>query len=450
MSTSADRTSANRVTADLVLGGPRPLRGRLRVPGDKGISHRALLFAAMADGRSHVSGLAGGDDVRRTWLALESLGVAVAVDAEGRGRGLAVTVDGSGVAAFSEPRDVVDCGNSGTSIRLLTGLLSGRPFLTVLTGDESLVTRPMRRVVAPLRAMGARIDGRADGALAPLAVRGGGLTGAAHSLEVASAQVKTAIVLAGLQADGITTVSEPEPSRDHTERMLAALGAPVTRLDERAVRVERGAPRPLELHVPGDPSSAAFWAVAAAITPGSELTIEGVNLNPTRIAFVEVLSRMGASVGIEHTGEELGEPVGALHVAYGALHSTTIQGVEIPWLIDEIPVLAVAAAFAEGVTEIRDAAELRVKESDRIATVAAMLGAMGIGVETSADGLAVRGGKPTAGHFESHGDHRIAMSAAVAANAIEGESTIVNWRSTATSYPEFVADLASTTGGSPA
>jgi 3-phosphoshikimate 1-carboxyvinyltransferase len=206
----------------------------------------------------------------------------------------------------------------------------------------------------------------------------------------------------------------------------------------------------LELHVPGDPSSAAFWAVAAAITPGSELTIEGVDLNPTRIAFVEVLSRMGASVSIEHTGEELGEPVGALHIAHGALHATTIQGVEIPWLIDEIPALAVAAAFAEGVTEIRDAAELRVKESDRIATVAAMLGAMGIGVETSSDGLAVRGGKPTSGHFESHGDHRIAMSAAVAANAIDGESTIVNWRSTATSYPEFVADLASTTGRNPA
>ena len=426
------------VPTDLVLGGPRPLRGTLRVPGDKGISHRALLFAAMAVGESRVTGLAGGDDVRRTRRALESLGVEVAVDGDTG----AVTVAGRGIESFAEPGDVVDCGNSGTSIRLLVGLLSGRPFLTVLTGDASLVTRPMRRVVEPLRAMGAHIDGRADGALAPLAVRGGGLTGTAHTLAVASAQVKTAIVLAGLQADGVTTVTEPAPSRDHTERMLAALGAPITRLDERAVQVTRGAPGPFALHVPGDPSSAAFWAVAAAITPGSELTIDGVNLNPTRIAFVDVLARMGAAVAIEHTGDELGEPVGSLHVRHGALRSTTIEGAEIPWLIDELPVLAVAAAFAEGVTEIRDAAELRVKESDRIATVAGMLGAMGIGVETSGDGLSVRGGRPTPARFESHGDHRIAMSAAVAANAVEGESTIVDWRSTATSYPEFGDDLA--------
>ena len=426
------------VPTDLVLGGPRPLRGTLRVPGDKGISHRALLFAAMAVGESRVTGLAGGDDVRRTRRALESLGVEVAVDGDTG----AVTVAGRGIESFAEPGDVVDCGNSGTSIRLLVGLLSGRPFLTVLTGDASLVTRPMRRVVEPLRAMGAHIDGRADGALAPLAVRGGGLTGTAHTLAVASAQVKTAIVLAGLQADGVTTVTEPAPSRDHTERMLAALGAPITRLDERAVQVTRGAPGPFALHVPGDPSSAAFWAVAAAITPGSELTIDGVNLNPTRIAFVDVLARMGAAVAIEHTGDELGEPVGSLHVRHGALRSTTIEGAEIPWLIDEIPVLAVAAAFAEGVTEIRDAAELRVKESDRIVTVAGMLGAMGIGVETSGDGLSVRGGRPTPARFESHGDHRIAMSAAVAANAVEGESTIVDWRSTATSYPEFGDDLA--------
>jgi len=426
------------VPTDLVLGGPRPLRGTLRVPGDKGISHRALLFAAMAVGESRVTGLAGGDDVRRTRRALESLGVEVAVDGDTG----AVTVAGRGIESFAEPGDVVDCGNSGTSIRLLVGLLSGRPFLTVLTGDASLVTRPMRRVVEPLRAMGAHIDGRADGALAPLAVRGGGLTGTAHTLAVASAQVKTAIVLAGLQADGVTTVTEPAPSRDHTERMLAALGAPITRLDERAVQVTRGAPGPFALHVPGDPSSAAFWAVAAAITPGSELTIDGVNLNPTRIAFVDVLARMGAAVAIEHTGDELGEPVGSLHVRHGALRSTTIEGAEIPWLIDELPVLAVAAAFAEGVTEIRDAAELRVKESDRIVTVAGMLGAMGIGVETSGDGLSVRGGRPTPARFESHGDHRIAMSAAVAANAVEGESTIVDWRSTATSYPEFGDDLA--------
>jgi 3-phosphoshikimate 1-carboxyvinyltransferase len=428
---------------ELVLGPSAPLRGRVRVPGDKGISHRALLFAALAEGRSHLSGLPGGDDVRRTRRALRALGVAVG------GTGTAATVTGHGVESFTEPASVVDCGNSGTSMRLLTGLLAGRPFLTVLTGDRSLVTRPMGRVAEPLRAMGATIDGRADGTLAPLVVRGGALTGGAHALNVASAQVKTAIILAGLQADGATTVTEPAPSRDHTERMLAALGAPVRRLDERAVEVTRGAPSPFELLVPGDPSSAAFWVVAAAITPGAEVTVEDIDLNPARIGFVDVLLRMGASITVEHTGETLGEPVGDLHVSGTVLHGTMVAGAEIPALIDEIPVLAIAAAFAEGVTEFRDAAELRVKESDRIATIAGMLDAFGIGAETASDSLSVRGGRPRPGRVESHGDHRIAMAAAVAATALDGATTIDGWRSTGTSYPEFLADLARLRDGEP-
>jgi 3-phosphoshikimate 1-carboxyvinyltransferase len=412
------------------------LRGRVRVPGDKGISHRALLFGALAEGRSNVSGLSGGDDVRRTRRALRALGVAVG------GAGASATITGRGVDACTEPASVVDCGNSGTSMRLLAGLLAGRPFLSVLTGDRSLVTRPMGRVAEPLRAMGATIDGRADGTLAPLVVRGGALTGRAHSLTVASAQVKTAIILAGLQAEGTTSVTEPAPSRDHTERMLAALGAPVRRLDERAVEVTRGAPSPFELLVPGDPSSAAFWVVAAAITSGAELTVEGICLNPARIGFVDVLLRMGAAITVDHTGEVLGEPVGDLHVTGGPLHSTVVAGAEIPAVIDEIPVLAIAAAFADGVTEFRDAGELRVKESDRIATIAGMLDAFGIGSETASDALSVRGGRPVPGRVESHGDHRIAMSAAVAATALDGATTIDGWRSTGTSYPEFLADLA--------
>jgi 3-phosphoshikimate 1-carboxyvinyltransferase len=278
-------------------------------------------------------------------------------------------------------------------------------------------------------------------------MRGGALAGTTQSLAVASAQVKTAIVLAGLQAEGITRVTEPAPSRDHTERMLAALDAPVRRIDERAVEVTRGAPRPFELTVPGDPSSAAFWVVAATVTPGSEVTVEDVCLNPTRIGFVDVLCRMGAEITVEHRGEVLGEPVGSLHVTAAPLHATVVEGAEIPWVIDEIPALAVAAAFAEGVTEIRDAAELRVKESDRIATITAMLAAFGVASEAVVDGLVVRGGRPVAGRVESHGDHRIAMAAAVAAGAIEGETTIGDWRSTATSYPEFSADLALLTGG---
>jgi 3-phosphoshikimate 1-carboxyvinyltransferase len=425
-----------------VLGGPQPLRGTVRVPGDKGISHRALIFGALAEGRSHITGLAGGDDVRRTRRALRDLGVRVT------GSGAHATVTGRGVGGLVEPTRVLDCGNSGTSIRLLTGLLAGRPFLSVLTGDASLVTRPMARIAEPLRAMGAHIDGRDGGTRAPLVVRGGSLAGTQHSLAVASAQVKTALVLAGLQAEGTTLVSEPAPSRDHTERMLGALGAPLRRVDERAVEVTRGAPHPFELAVPGDPSSAAFWVVAAALTPGSEVTVEGVALNPARIGFVDVLCRMGAAITVEHTGDVLGEPVGALHVTGGPLHATVVEGVEIPWVIDEIPVLAVAATFAEGVTEFRDAGELRVKESDRIATVAAMLGAFGAGVETTTDGFSVRGGRPVPARVESHGDHRIAMAAAVAALALDGETTITGWRATATSYPEFGADLAVLTGGS--
>ncbi len=357
-----------------------------------------------------------------------------------------VTIDGRGVGALTEPPGIVDCGNSGTTIRLLSGLLAGRPFLTVLTGDESLVQRPMARVAEPLRAMGAHVDGRADGTLPPLVVRGGGLAGTAHQLAVASAQVKTALVLAGLQADGTTEITEPAPSRDHTERMLVALGAPVTRIDERAVRVTAGAPGPLDFEVPGDPSSAAFWVVAATITPGSELVVEGVALNPSRIAFVDVLERMGASIEIVATGERLGEPVGELRVTAAPLHGTTVEGATIPWVIDEIPALAVAAAFAEGVTEFRDAGELRVKESDRIATVGDLLTRLQVGVESGADHLVVRGGHPAVAELDSHGDHRVAMAGAIAANALEGETLVRNWRAVTSSYPEFTQDLATVTG----
>jgi 3-phosphoshikimate 1-carboxyvinyltransferase len=425
---------------ELVLSGPRPVRGRLRVPGDKGMSHRALLFAAMAEGRSRVTGLARGEDVGRTRAALAQLAVATSDD-QG-----AVVVDGRGTDAFVEPGAVLDCGNSGTSIRLLTGLLAGRPFLSVLTGDESLVERPMARVLEPLGAMGAHLDGRDGGTKPPIVVRGGDLVGCVHQLAVASAQVKTALILAGLQATGTTEVVEPAASRDHTERMLAALGAPITRVGDRAMRVTAGAPSPFEFTVPGDPSSAAFWVVAASIAPGSELVIEGVALNPSRIAFVDVLLRMGAAIEIVDTGEQLGEPVGELRVTSAPLHGTTVEGAEIPGVIDEIPVLAVAAACAEGITEFREAAELRVKESDRIATVTEMLTRLGVGVESGADHLVVRGGRLQPGEIDSHGDHRIAMAGAIAATAIAGETRVRGWRSVATSYPEFTTDLASLAG----
>ncbi|HEY3672958.1 MAG TPA: 3-phosphoshikimate 1-carboxyvinyltransferase [Acidimicrobiia bacterium] len=432
---------------ELVLIGGRPLRGRVRVPGDKGMSHRALLFGAMADGPSRIRGLASGEDVDRTRAALGQFGVAVTESISGD-EGGDIAIDGRGLDAFVEPDAVLGCGNSGTSIRLLTGLLAGRPFLSVLTGDESLVERPMARVIEPLRAMGAHLDGRAGGTKPPLVVRGGDLTGCVHRLGVASAQVKTALLLAGLQASGTTEVVEPAASRDHTERMLAALGAPLTRVDERAVRVTAGAPSPFEFTVPGDPSSAAFWVVAATITSGSELVVEGVALNPSRIAFVDVLQRMGATIEIVHTGEQLGEPVGELRVTSAPLHGTTVEGAEIPGVIDEIPVLAVAAACAEGITEFRDAAELRVKESDRIATVSELLTRLGVGSEQADDRLVVRGGRLQPGAVDSHGDHRIAMAGAVAAGVIDGETRVRGWRAVATSYPEFTAHLAALTGPS--
>lgn len=424
---------------ELVIRGGVPLRGRLRPPGDKSISHRALLFAAMAEGPSRLANLGSGDDVARTARAIGALGARVRRD------GREVAVVGSGTPRLREPEEVVDCGNSGTTMRLLAGLVAGRPFLTVLTGDPSLRSRPMDRVVRPLRALGASVDARRDGGLAPLVVRGGDLTGRRIVLEVASAQVKSAVILAGLQAEGTTEVEEPAPSRDHTERMLAALDVPIV-CDGSMVRVEAGMPRAFDLDVPGDPSSAAFFAVAAALVPGSELVLEQVASNPTRLGFVDVLRRMGAELELRPRGERLGEPVADLEVRGGRLRGTTIAGAEIPGIIDELPVLAVAAAFAEGRSEIRDAGELRVKESDRIGTVAEEVGELGVAVEQRTDGLTVLGGRPRAGTFKSHGDHRVAMAAAVAAAACDGESRVRGWGAVGSSYPGFADALAELTG----
>jgi 3-phosphoshikimate 1-carboxyvinyltransferase len=423
---------------ELEFGGVRPLRGRMRVPGDKSMSHRALMFAAIANGRSSLRNLATGEDVQATRAALEHLGVKIR-----RGDGEAV-VHGGGFERLTEPGDVIDCGNSGTSMRILAGLLAGRPFLSVLTGDSSLRERPMARISMPLRVMGAHVDGRDDGARAPLVVRGAPLRGMRHELAIASAQVKSALVLAGLQADGVTEIVSPAPTRDHTERMLAARGAPVE-VDGRTVRVHRGEPGPGDFEVPGDPSSAAFFVVAACITPGSELTVADVSLNPTRLGFVEVLRRMGADVAVVHREERWGEPVGDLTVRAAALRATVVGGEEIPNVQDEVPALAVAAAFADGVTQICDAAELVVKESNRIGTLHQELSQLGVAVEARSDGLAIRGGSPRAARLKSHGDHRIAMAAAIAANAIDGVSTVRGWKAVASSYPEFAVDFAGVT-----
>jgi 3-phosphoshikimate 1-carboxyvinyltransferase len=404
------------------------------------VSHRALVAAALAEGASTLSHLGSGRDVASTRAALAAFGVSV-TDVDDVVEGPAVRVDGRGVGALREPGTPVDCGNSGTTMRFLAGLAAGRPFLTVLAGDASLSQRPMARVLDPLRAMGAAVDGRDGGRRAPLVVRGGALIGTRHALAVASGQVKTALVLAGLQAEGITEIVEPAPSRDHTERLLGALGAPVVVIDPTTTRVEAGPVRPFALDVPGDPSSAAFFAVAAAVVPGSHVVLEGVLGNPGRIAYLDVLAAMGADVAVHDRGERCGEPVVDVEVRAAPLHGVTIHSHEA--IVDELPVLAVAAAFADGRSEIVDAAELRVKESDRIATLTRELAGLAVEVEPRPDGMVIAGrpGARPGARFSGHGDHRIAMAAAVGAAACAGESTVDGWDAVAVSYPEFADDL---------
>jgi 3-phosphoshikimate 1-carboxyvinyltransferase len=408
------------------------------VPGDKSISHRALILSGLAAGRSTIVGLNRGADVMATAGILRALGVTIGGgETEGQ-----VDVESSGGGSLPEPEGILDAGNSGTTLRTMLGVCAGIDGLCVLTGDESLRSRPMLRVVTPLRRMGAAIDGRAHGDLAPLSVRGGDLIGIDFESAVASAQVKTCVLLAGLAAGGRTSVTEPALSRDHTERMLAAGGVSVVR-EGLSVAVEGGAEvQPLRWRVPGDPSAAMFLLVAGALVPGSDLVIEGISLNPTRIAGIEVLRRMGADVTPEPTGEASGEPVGNVRVRSSALRATSIDPGEGPALIDEVPALAIAAARADGETVITGAAELRVKESDRIAAVAQGLRGLGADAEELPDGLVIRG--PTAfegGTVESFGDHRIAMAFAVAGLVASGTVTVREWSCVDTSFPDFLGTL---------
>lgn len=407
------------------------LRGRLRVPGDKSISHRALLLAARAEGTSRITGLSDGADVAATLRAIEAFGARVA------SRDGIVTVDGGGL---HEPDSVIDVGNSGTGIRLMAGWATGIDGLTVLYGDRSVGRRPMGRVTEPLRRMGARIDGRDGGRLPPLAIRGGGLEGIDYEIPVPSAQVKGAMLLAALSASGPTTVREKVATRAHTEEMLVAAGARVE-TGVGWVTVYPGELAATDFDVPGDPSQAAFWVVAACLVPGSELTVEGVYVGPRRANFLEVLKRMGADV--ETVGLDPATAVADIRARYGPLVGTDVVGDEVPGLIDEIPVLAVAAAHASGTTTFRDAAELKVKESDRIATMVEALRAVGGRAEGLADGLAVNGtGQPLAGGtVYSAGDHRVAMALAVAGLAASAPVTIHGWDAVATSYPAFEEDL---------
>lgn len=415
----------------------RRLRGEVRVPGDKSISHRALMLNAIAEGEAIVSNLGPGADCASTLRCLKALGV----DVESRPDGT-VRIAGSGLRGLREPGDVLDAGNSGTTTRLLTGLLAGQDFYSVITGDASLRARPMRRVIEPLRQMGGQLWARHGDSLPPMAIRGSNLTGIDYMLPVASAQLKSALLLAALYAGGGTTVREPQLSRDHTERMLKSQGADL-RVDGRVITVMPGRPlSSVSLDVPGDISSAAFWLVAAVIHPDAEIVVRDVGINPGRTGILDALKAMGADVEVAPWGERAGEPVADLVARSSVLHSTRIAGELVPRLIDEIPVLAVAAAFADGETTFADAAELRVKETDRVAALVSELARLGADVHELPDGLVVRGGRKLRGTMcQSYGDHRMAMALAVAGLVADGETTIDGSRAADVSYPAFWEEL---------
>lgn len=416
------------------------LQGRIRVPGDKSISHRALMLGALSVGETQIQGLLLGEDPRSTASCFRAMGAEISqLNTE------LVRVQGLGLGNIQEPGDVLNTGNSGTTTRLMLGILASHPgrFFTV-TGDASIRSRPMSRVVKPLQQMGAQIWGRQDNSLAPLAIQGTTLKPIHYHSPIASAQVKSCILLAGLMTEGKTTVTEPALSRDHSERMLRAFGADISVDPETNSVTVTGGPQLYgqQVVVPGDISSAAFWLVAGAIVPDSELVIENVGINPTRTGILEALEMMGADIQLENQREVTGEPVADLRVRSSQLRSCTIEGDLIPRLIDEIPILAVAAVFAEGRTVIKDAEELRVKESDRIAVMVQQLTAMGAQVTELPDGMEITGGTPLTGaDVDSHTDHRIAMSLAIAALNAKGTTTIHRAEAAAISYPDFTATL---------
>ena len=422
---------------------PPFLSGTLSVPGDKSISHRALILNSIAQGDAQVTGLSSGADVVSTRRCLSALGVEIetAPGAEG------VTVHGTD-QGLREAADILDAGNSGTSMRLLCGLLAAQPFTSVLTGDESLRSRPMGRVVQPLKDMGAQIIGRDRDTLAPLTVRGGALRAIEYTMPVASAQVKSSIMLAGLSADGETILHQPALSRDHTERMLASMGATVE-TDGLTLRLRPARIRAVDIAVPGDISSAAFWLVAGLCHPNARLVVRGVSINHSRAGVIEALRAMGADPGLSLAEERSvgGEPVADLVVEPCQLRGTEIGGDIIPRIIDELPVLAVAACFAEGTTVIRDAGELRFKESDRIEATVSELGHLGAKIEATQDGMVIEGtGRLSGGDCQSHGDHRLAMALAVAGALAQGETTVRGAEAAVVSYPDFWRHLAQLCG----
>jgi 3-phosphoshikimate 1-carboxyvinyltransferase len=423
--------------AKKLISNQSSLNGTIKVPGDKSISHRAVMFGSIASGVTTIEHFLPGEDCLSTIACFRKLGVTVHQD------GSNVTVEGKGLGGLQESETVLDVGNSGTTIRLLMGILSGRPFHSVLVGDESIGKRPMTRVTRPLAQMGANITGRRDAEYTPLSLSGGALKGIEYKLPVASAQVKSAILLAGLQAEGETTVIEPEKTRDHTERMIRLFGGEVIS-EGNAVSVKGGQQlTATHVNVPGDISSAAFFLVAGAIVPNSSIKLTNVGLNPTRTGILDVLKAMGANMTIEEYDSNSGEPAGNITIKTSSLTGTVLSGDLIPRLIDEIPIIALLASQAEGKTVIKDAAELKVKETNRIDTVVNELKKLGANIDATEDGMIIHGksGKLKGETVSSHGDHRIGMMLAVAALISTGEVYLDQSEAIAVSYPQFFADL---------
>ncbi len=431
------------------ISSPRRLSGSITVPPDKSISHRAAILNAIASGPAAVENFLVAEDCLSTLACLRSLGVSWSLR-ENHDGGSDLTITGRGLAGLSESADVLDTGNSGTTMRLLAGLLAGRPFLSILTGDESLRSRPMARIIEPLRQMGAQVYGRNNDTLAPLVIMGGRLRGMRYRSPVASAQVKSALLLAGLQAEGETVYEEPVRSRDHTERMLRAMGAGL-REEGNTLRLSPLAKdlAPLSLRVPGDFSAAAFWLVAAALHPDADLTLRGVGLNPTRTGLLDVLREMGADIIVSGERVDGGESVADLRARSGKLKGVEVDGPTVVRLIDEVPALAVAASLAEGRTTVRDVGELRLKESDRVKLTVQELRRMGARIDEEGDALVIEGADRLTGAVcDSHGDHRLAMALAVAGVVAEGETVIRGAEATDVSYPGFWQALDSVKGTS--
>ncbi len=416
----------------------RPLRGNIHVPGDKSISHRAVMLGSVAKGVTTVENFLPGEDCLSTISCFEKMGVDIVRNSE------SVTVNGAGWDGLSEPSEILDVGNSGTTTRLLLGILAGLPFHACLIGDESISKRPMKRVSGPLREMGAKIDGRENGQFTPLSIRGGTLQGIDYISPVASAQVKSSILLAGLNTGGKTTVTEPHQSRDHTERMLQAFGVSIE-VEGNTISVTGGQQlTATSIYVPGDISSAAFFLVAGAIVPNSELVLKNVGINPSRTGIIDVLQRMGASISIHNRRERNFEPFADLHISTSNLNGIEIGGELIPRLIDEIPIIALLATQAKGTTIIKDAGELKVKETNRIDTVVNELSKLGANIIATEDGMVIKGNSSLmASTVHSHGDHRIGMMLSIASFIAKGEMSIQDSEAIAVSYPTFFEHIES-------